>query len=128
MIGEPADALSIDGRRPRALATRSLEVQPRRVATPTMYCRRCDDVVEVVAPWPGWRTARLVWMVCVGALLLLSPVLGADFMCMIPSAFGFIFAGGTLHRLAAEKPVCRVCSLPLDGAKGLRTRVFPRKA
>ena len=96
------------------------------MATPTLYCKRCDDVVEVVAPWSGWRTLRFVWMGCVGVLLILSPVLGADFFCMIPSAFGFIFAGGTLHRLAQEKPVCRVCSLPLDGARGSGTGVFPR--
>lgn len=97
-----------------------------RVATPTMYCRRCDDAVEFIAPWGGWKTARVVWWVCVGLLLVLSPILGADYFCMIPSAFAFVFAGGTLQRLATEKAVCRVCSLPLDPGKAAGTGVRAR--
>jgi hypothetical protein len=91
-----------------------------------MYCRRCDDVVEVIAPWRGWKTARVVWWACVGVLLVLSPILGADYFCMIPSAFAFVFAGGTLQRLATEKPICRVCSLPLETGKGAGTGVHAR--
>ena len=97
-----------------------------------MYCRRCDDAVEFIAPWRGWKTARAVWWVCVGVLLIVSPILGADYFCMIPSSFAFIFAGGTLQRLATEVPICRVCSLPLDPGRaagtGIRPRADPKRA
>lgn len=78
-----------------------------------MYCRRCDDVVRAIVPWVGWKRLKVAWWVGVLALLPLSPILGADYFCMIPSAFGFVFAGGTLFRLAAETPICSRCSLPL---------------
>jgi hypothetical protein len=91
-----------------------------------MYCRRCDDAVEFIAPWRGWKTARLAWWGGVLALAILSPILGADYFCMIPSSFAFIFAGGTIQRLATEKPICRVCSLPLDPGRDAGTGVRPR--
>ena len=37
-------------------------------AEPTMYCRRCDDVVRVIKPWSGWRPALYVWY---GAMVVL---------------------------------------------------------
>ena len=95
----------------------------------TMYCRRCDDAVPVITAWRGWRALRAAWWVGVALLLVLFPVIGADYCVMTPSALGFAFAGGTLHRLANEKPVCRVCSLPLDpgreGGTGVRVRPVP---
>lgn len=91
-----------------------------------MYCRRCDDVVSAIVPWAGWKRARIVWGIGVLVLLTLSPILGADYFCMIPSAFAFVFAGGTLNRLANEKPICSVCSLPLEPGRAAGTGIRPR--
>lgn len=91
-----------------------------------MYCPRCDDVVSAIVPWHGWARLRIVWWGGVLVLLVLSPILGADYFCMIPSAFAFVFAGGTLNRLASEKPICRVCSLPLEPGRAAGTGIRPR--
>lgn len=93
-----------------------------------MYCRRCDDVVSAIVPWSGWKRLKVAWWVGVVALLVLSPILGADYFCMIPSSFAFVFAGGTLYRLAAEQPICRYCSLPLDPGRAAGTGVHRRPA
>jgi len=93
-----------------------------------MYCRRCDDVVSAIVPWSGWGRLKIAWWVGVVVLLVLSPILGADYCVMIPSAFAFVFAGGTLHRLAGEKPICRQCSLPLDPGRAAGTGVHRRGA
>ena len=91
-----------------------------------MYCRRCDDVVSVIVPWHGWQRLKIAWWIGVVVLCVLSPILGADYCVMIPSSFAFVFAGGTLHRLAAEKPICRTCSLPLDPGRAAGTGVHRR--
>lgn len=95
---------------------------------PQMYCRRCDDVVSAIVPWSGWNKLRIVWWAVVALLLVLSPILGADFCVMIPGSFAIVFAGGTLHRLAQEKPICRTCSLPLDPGQAAGTGVHRRVA
>jgi hypothetical protein len=93
-----------------------------------MYCRRCDDVVTAVVPWQGWKRLRIAWWAAVVLLLALSPILGADYCVMIPSAFAFVFAGGTLHRLANEQPFCSLCSLPLEPGRAAGTGVHVRPA
>jgi hypothetical protein len=95
---------------------------------PRMYCRRCDDVVYAVVPWGGWGRLKIAWWAVVVLLVVFAPILGADFFCMIPSSFAFVFAGGTLYRLAAEKPICRNCSLPLDPGRAAGTGVHRRPA
>lgn len=96
-----------------------------------MYCGRCDEVVSAIVPWHGWRTLRIVWWCVVVVLLALSPILGADFCVMIPSSFAFVFAGGTLQRLASQEAICRACSLPLEPGRaagtGVRRRLPPSR-
>ncbi len=95
---------------------------------PQMYCRRCDDVVSAIVPWRGWARLRMAWWGGVALLLALSPVLGADFCILIPSSFAFVFAGGTLNRLANERPICRNCSLALEPGRAAGTGVHRRVA
>ena len=91
-----------------------------------MYCRRCDDVVRVVSPWPGWKRVRVGWGAGVVALACTIPVWAADFCIMIPSAFAYLVAGSVLFRLASEMPSCAVCSLGIAentaGGTGVRAR------
>lgn len=79
----------------------------------TMHCRRCHETVEVVRPWRGWRSTLYVWYGVMGLLVLLFPVMAADFCVMIPTMMVLILAGSPLHRLAKELPVCTQCSLEL---------------
>ena len=51
----------------------------------------------------------------VGGLLLLSPVLAADLMFMMPTAAMIALAGGTIFREAGQIPRCRACQFPMDG-------------
>lgn len=90
-----------------------------------MYCRRCDDAVVAIRPWSGWRPALYVWYALMGLLVLLFPFMASDYCVMIPTMMLMILAGSPLHRLAKEKPVCTVCSLELDPARG-GTLVRPR--
>ena len=94
-----------------------------------MYCRRCDDVVSAIVPWPGWNRLKIAWWVGVVTITLLFPMLAADYCVMLPSSFAYVFAGGTLYRLAAEQPLCRNCSLPLEpgraGGTGVHRKLAP---
>lgn len=91
-----------------------------------MYCRRCDDVVRVTAPWFGWRRALVVWSVGAVLLVCASPIWFGDFCVLIPSAFAYLVAGSVLIRLARELPTCSVCSLEIrDGTSGTGVRVRP---
>ena len=96
-------------------------------AEPTMYCRRCDDVVRVIKPWSGWKPSLYVWYGAMVMLVFLSPFMASDYCVMIPTMMMIILAGSPLHRLAKEKPVCRVCSLELDEARG-GTAMRPRSS
>lgn len=91
-----------------------------------MYCRRCDDAVPVIRPWPYWRYCLFVWYGMIGLIVLLFPVMASDYCVMIPTMMAIILAGSPLHRLAKEKPVCRVCSLELDPTKAAGTAVRTR--
>lgn len=91
-----------------------------------MFCPRCDEAVPVVRPWPYWRYALYVWYGMMGLLVLLFPVMASDYCVMIPTMMMITLAGSPLHRLAAEKPVCRVCSLEIDPARRDGTGVRPR--
>lgn len=73
-----------------------------------MYCKRCDDAVQVIRPWTGWKPALYVWYGTMGLLVLLFPVMASDFCVMIPTMMMIMLAGSPLHRLAREKPVCSV--------------------
>ena len=92
----------------------------------TMYCRRCDDAVEPIRPWSGWKPALMVWYVAIGGLVLLFPLMASDYCVMIPTMMAIILAGSPLHRLAREKPVCSVCSLELDPTRKAGTGVRAR--
>lgn len=91
-----------------------------------MYCRRCDDAVPVIRPWPHWRYCLGVWYGMIGLIVLLFPVMASDYCVMIPTMMAIILAGSPLHRLAKEKPVCKVCSLELDPPREGGTAVKPR--
>jgi hypothetical protein len=94
----------------------------------TMYCRRCDDVVRVVAPWSGWKRVRNAWSVGAVAVVCASPIWFGDFCVLIPSAFGYLLAGTVLFRLANERPSCSVCSLVIrndSAGTGVRARPAP---
>ncbi|WP_169791274.1 hypothetical protein [Sandaracinus amylolyticus] len=84
----------------------------------SMYCRRCDHVVDVIVPWRGWKPALVGWYAMMGLLVVLFPFMASDYCVMIPTMMAIILAGSPLHRLAKEKPVCRTCSLELDGERG----------
>jgi hypothetical protein len=85
---------------------------------PTLYCRRCDAQVEVIRPWRGWKAALIVWYGVMCVVVVLSPMMAADYCVMIPTMMAIILAGSPLHRLAKEKPVCRTCSLEIVEEKG----------
>jgi hypothetical protein len=51
--------------------------------------------------------------VVLGILLLLSPVLSADYIVMTPVALAIVAAIGPLNHLASQKPICRTCGLGL---------------
>jgi hypothetical protein len=83
-----------------------------------MYCRRCDDTVSAIVPWRGWVWLKRLWWVGVAIVLALFPLLAADFCVMLPSSIAYVLAGGILHRLASEQPICGRCSLPLSRTSG----------
>jgi hypothetical protein len=64
------------------------------------------------------------WCATIGVITLLSPIMGADYFCLIPTMMGIIVAGGPIYRYATEKPTCSVCSAELDptGARGTGIR------
>lgn len=94
---------------------------------PTMHCRRCDEVVPVIKPWRGWKPSLYVWYGAIVVLVFLSPFMASDFCAMIPTMMTIILAGSPLHRLAKEKPVCRVCSLELDPERA-KMEVSPQES
>lgn len=100
----------------------------RGESDPQMYCRRCDDVVRAIVPWPGWNKLKIAWWVGVGIVVVCFPLLAADYCVMLPSSFAYVFAGGTLYRLAGERPICSQCSLPLEPGRAGGTGVHRRAA
>lgn len=96
-------------------------------ASSPLYCWRCDDLVRAVRPWPHWRKVWIAWCVMIGVLTILSPVMGADYFCMIPTMMGIIVAGGPIYRYATEKPTCSVCSAEIDPTRGHGTGVRARR-
>ncbi len=78
-----------------------------------MHCRRCQTDVDAIVPWRGWSVARYGWYGMLGVLVLVFPIMACDYCVMIPTMMGIILAGGPLHWLARQKPVCTRCSLEL---------------
>jgi hypothetical protein len=100
---------------------------PRETATSTMYCWRCDDVVRPVMPWPHWGKIWIVWCCAIGVITILSPIMGADYFCMIPTMMGIIVAGGPIYRYKREPASCGVCSAQLDPSRRSGTGVRPKR-
>ncbi|MBN8610431.1 MAG: hypothetical protein J0L92_07605 [Deltaproteobacteria bacterium] len=94
--------------------------------TPTMYCWRCDDVIRPVMPWPHWSKVWWAWCGMIVVITIVSPVMGSDYFCMIPTMMGIIVAGGPIYRFAHEKPTCSVCSAELDPSRRAGTGVRPK--
>jgi hypothetical protein len=92
-----------------------------------MYCHRCDEVVSAILPWPGWKPALYVWYVVMGLIVVLFPVMAADYCVMIPTMMCLIIAGSPLHRFAGEKPVCCICSAELAPGKESGTGVHVKR-
>ena len=114
---------------PRATAPTLVERMAEPTPTPaqrTMYCPRCDDAVAVISPWSGWRHARTAWWVTLGIVLLVFPIAAADYCVMMPTLMGIVLAGGPLHRLAKQRPICTVCSLEIEGDRKAGTGVYAR--
>ncbi len=92
----------------------------------TLYCWRCDDVSRAVLPWPHWNKIWWAWCAMIVVITVCSPIMGADYFCMIPTMMGIIVAGGPIYRYAHEKPSCSVCSAILDPSRkhgtGVRTK------
>ncbi|GAB4197419.1 MAG: hypothetical protein OHK0013_05580 [Sandaracinaceae bacterium] len=107
------------------MASRSMA---SKEAASALYCWRCDDLVRAVRPWPHWRKVWIAWCAAIGVIAILSPIMGADYFCMIPTMMGIIVAGGPIYRYATEKPTCSVCSAEIDPtrAHGTGVRVRPR--
>ncbi len=78
------------------------------------WCPRCKAVCRLQVPWRGWRYARYAWFVTMGGILLLSPVLAADYVVMTPTALAIALAIGPLNHLAGQRPICRRCGLGFD--------------
>jgi hypothetical protein len=100
----------------------------RADADTRMYCRRCDDVVSAIVPWRGWNRLLVAWWAGVVLVAVLFPMLAADYCVMLPSSFAYVFAGGTLYRLASERPICRNCSLLLEPGIAAGTGVHRKLA
>lgn len=81
--------------------------------SPHAFCPRCNAERRIIRPWRGWRPLRIGWFVVLGILLLLSPVLSADYIVMTPVALAIVAAIGPLNHLASQKPICRTCGLGL---------------
>jgi hypothetical protein len=92
----------------------------------SLYCWRCDDLVRPVRPWPHWHKIKMVWWAMIGLITILSPIMGADYFCMIPTMMGIIVAGGPIYRYAAEPATCSVCSAELDPSRAQGTGVRAR--
>lgn len=91
-----------------------------------LYCWRCDDVVRAIHPWPHWKKVRGVWYASMAGLCVIFPMASSDYCVMIPTMMGIIVAGGPIHRYAAEKPTCSVCSAELDPTRTHGTGVRRR--
>lgn len=98
-----------------------------RVSATTMYCWRCDDVVRPVLPWPHWSKVWIAWCCMIGVITILSPIMGADYFCMIPTMMGIIVAGGPIYRYKREPASCSVCSAQLDPSRKSGTGVRPKQ-
>jgi hypothetical protein len=77
-------------------------------------CARCGNVVEATWPWPGWGRLRVFWLVAVGVIGLLSPILMSDVSVMLPSAMMFVLAIGPISALARIKPTCLHCGARVE--------------
>ena len=93
-------------------------------------------------PWRGFRAVRRLWLVGAALIVLFSPILFSDLLVMIPLSTVFLFAGGPVLALAAERPTCVRCGLErphpgwhetpcrpvraVDGAPRSRLRERPR--
>jgi hypothetical protein len=83
--------------------------------TTIKHCPRCDKDTPVDAPWPHWRRVRTAYIAFACVIMLLGPVLSADYCVMIPSAFIYMTAWGPLNGLVAERPTCRKCGGIAEG-------------
>lgn len=100
--------------------------QPRALEAP-MYCWRCDDTVRAVTPWAHWSKVWWIWCGAIVVIALLSPIMGADYVCMIPTMMAIIVAGGPIYRYRAERPSCSVCSAELDPGRKHGTGVRAKR-
>jgi len=78
------------------------------------YCWRCDEVMEVRAPWPHWQKVKIGWFTTIAVMMLVFPILSSDFCVAIPSMMAIIIAGSPIFRYASEKPSCCTCSAVID--------------
>lgn len=91
-----------------------------------LYCRRCDDRVDPVLPWAGWRPAWRAWIVGLLAFMGLMPFMIGDFCVTQPSFMLYLVGGSILRRESRQPPLCGTCSLPLDATEHGGTKIRRR--
>ena len=81
---------------------------------PAHFCRRCDEHVDAIVPWPGWKYLWTAWKVGIVAIVVCFPILASDYCVMLPCTMLYLAAGGPLRTYVKQRPVCTRCSLELD--------------
>ncbi|MEM7604860.1 MAG: hypothetical protein AAF411_05830 [Myxococcota bacterium] len=85
------------------------------------YCGRCDAVVPVDRPHPGWRTAKKVWFVIAAGCAVVTPVIAADAFFLTPLVVAFLMGGGYIDEQSERAATCRVCGGPIANEKKAST-------
>ncbi len=78
------------------------------------FCTRCQAHSLIERPWRGWVWLRRAWFGLAALVVCVSPILAADYVIMIPSAFMFFAAYGPLSTLASTRASCLSCGAIVD--------------
>jgi hypothetical protein len=78
------------------------------------HCARCQAQVEATWPWPGWGRLRRGWLIVIGSIVVVSPIVMSDVYTLLPAALILVGAIGPLNALSAIKPTCLKCGAAIS--------------
>jgi hypothetical protein len=78
------------------------------------YCERCDKQVEAAYEDPKLRRWVKAYFLLGLPFLPALPIIGADFMVMLPLLMLYIIGFGPALRVLREPPTCDECGAVVD--------------
>ena len=76
---------------------------------PAMHCERCRTDVDAQYEHPRLRRLARYYLFIPIPFVPLFPIIGSDYVVMLPLMMAYMLGIGPVLTLVREKPICPVC-------------------